>query len=57
MNNANWSVIAHKFLKYTSLDHKRNPNPNPLSRFSQFRTEQVQWNLDVTKLYITKTSV
>ena len=57
MNNANWSVIAHKFLKYTSLDHKRNPNPNLLSRFSQFRTEQVQWNLDVTKLYITKTSV
>ena len=53
MNNANCSVIA-QFLLYFPWQQTQS---YPLSRLIQFRTEQVQWNLDITNLYVTKPSV
>ena len=56
MNNANWSVIA-QVLKTYFPGPQTQSSPKPLSRFTQFRTQQVQGNINITNLYITKTSV
>ena len=56
MNNANWSVIA-QVLKTYFPGPQTQSSPKPLSRFTQFRTQQVQGNINITNLYIPKTSV